>query len=172
MTQRQQLVLGLAGWSGSGKTTLALKLIKRLRKKGLTVSTIKHAHHSFDVDVPGKDSYRHRQAGAGQVLVSSCHRWALMTELNDAPELTLDAAMEHLKPCDLVLIEGFKSAFVPKLEIHRPALGKPLLCHSIPEIVAIASDADVTPSSHAKVLDLNDLDALESWVLDFVAWHS
>ena len=114
-------VFGFAGWSGSGKTTLIEQVIPCLVARGLTVSLVKHAHHAFDVDYPGKDSYRHREAGCSEVLVTSSRRWALVHELRGAPELTLAETLERLSPCDLVLIEGYKRSRLPKLEIHRGA---------------------------------------------------
>lgn len=133
-------IFGLAGWSGSGKTTLLTGVIPELVARGLAVSTIKHAHHEFDIDRPGKDSWRHRQAGAGQVMVSSSRRWALMHELRGAPEPTLDDLVARMSPVDLLLVEGFKQHPHPKLEVHRPSLGKPLLYPDDPWVVAIASD--------------------------------
>ena len=157
--------MGLAGWSGVGKTTLSAHLIARLCSHGLKISTVKHAHHAFDIDTPGKDSYRHRQAGAGQVLVSSANRWALMTEVKNTQELSLSMALAHLNPCDLVLVEGFKQENFPKLELHRPALGKPLLYGNVSGIEAIASDAPLALTARVPVIDLNDLGAIEAWVL-------
>lgn len=133
-------IFGFAGWSGSGKTTLVEQLIPRLVHHGLRVSVIKHAHHEFDIDVPGKDSYRHRHAGCQEVLVSSANRWALMHELRGAPELTLPQLLGRLSACDLVLIEGFKQAAVPKLEVYRGSVGKPLLHPADPHIVGLATD--------------------------------
>jgi molybdopterin-guanine dinucleotide biosynthesis protein B len=133
-------VFGFAGFSGSGKTTLIEKLIPLLVAQGIKVSLIKHAHHDFEVDQPGKDSWRHRKAGCSEVLVSSAQRWALMHELRGEPEPDLQQHLRHLSPCDLVLVEGFKKEPIPKLEIHRPALGKPLLYPEDNHIVAIASD--------------------------------
>lgn len=147
-------VLGLAGWSGSGKTTLLVALIPELRRRGLTVSTVKHAHHAFDVDKPGKDSWRHREAGAQEVLISSANRWALMRELRGAPEPSLDELLSRLSPVDLVLVEGFKAERRDKLEVWRASLGKPLLAASDPHVLAVASDGPV-PASPAPVLDLN-----------------
>jgi len=167
---RQPFVLGLAGWSGAGKTTVASQLIADLCAAGVQVSTLKHAHHAFDIDQPGKDSHRHRTAGAGQVLITSSARWALMGELRGAPELSLAAALAKLDPCDLVLVEGFKGEAMTKLEIHRPALGKPLLLGSVPGIAAIASDAPLDAA--VPVLDLNDRGALLTWVLEAMAWPS
>jgi molybdopterin-guanine dinucleotide biosynthesis protein B len=132
-------VVGLAGWSGSGKTTLLAKLIPILVARGLRVSTIKHAHHAFDVDQPGKDSWIHRQAGATEVLVASVNRFALMHELRGAPEPGLAQLLGRLAPADLVIVEGFKRDRHCKIEVHRPDLGKPLLHPDDPGIVGIAS---------------------------------
>ena len=134
-------LIGIAGWSGSGKTTLLAKLIPILVARGVTVSTIKHAHHEFDVDQPGKDSWTHRQAGATEVLVSSANRFALMHELRGAAEPTLGELLARLAPVELVIVEGFKRDPIPKIEIHRPELGKPLLYPDDPTIVALASPA-------------------------------
>jgi molybdopterin-guanine dinucleotide biosynthesis protein B len=133
-------IFGLAGWSGSGKTTLVARLLPELIGRGVTVSTLKHAHHSFDVDQPGKDSWAHRQAGAREVMVTSANRWALMHEHRGAPEATLEELVRHMSPVDLLLVEGFKYHPHPKLEVHRPSLGKTLLCLEDPFIVAVASD--------------------------------
>jgi len=133
-------VFGFAGWSGSGKTTLIEKLIPRFAGAGLRVSLIKHAHHTFDVDQPGKDSYRHRHAGAAEVLVTSSRRWVLMHELRGAAEPSFDAQLARLSPCDLVIVEGFKHAAIPKLEVWRRVTGEPLLHPNDPHIVAVASD--------------------------------
>ncbi len=133
-------VFGFAGWSGSGKTTLVEQVVAHLSATGVRVSLIKHAHHSFDIDQPGKDSYRHRAAGASEVLISSNTRYALMHELRGAVELSLEEAVDRLTPCDLVLVEGFKRAPIPKIEIWRAALGKPLLFPTDPQIRALASD--------------------------------
>jgi molybdopterin-guanine dinucleotide biosynthesis protein B len=133
-------IFGLAGWSGSGKTTLMTALIPELIARGVTVSTVKHAHHEFDVDRPGKDSWRHRAAGAREVMVSSSRRWALMHELRGAPEPDLDELAERMSPVDLLLVEGFKHHPHPKLEIYRRALGMPPLYPDDPHVVAIACD--------------------------------
>lgn len=159
-------VFGIAGWSGSGKTTLVRALIPTLVARGYAVSTIKHAHHNFDVDTPGKDSYEHRGAGATEVLVSSANRWALMHEHRGAPEPTLWELLDKLDPVDLVLVEGFKREGHDKLEVHRPTLGKPMLAGDDPHVVAIASDSPL-PSAPVPVVDLNDVDA----VADFVVKH-
>ena len=133
-------VIGLAGWSGAGKTTLLSRLVPHLVAEGLRVSTIKHAHHSFDLDTPGKDSWAHRQAGATEVLISSERRFALMHELRGAPELTLRELLPKLSPVDLVIVEGYKATTPRKIEVHRAENGKPLLYPSDPAIVAIATD--------------------------------
>jgi molybdopterin-guanine dinucleotide biosynthesis protein B len=132
-------VFGFAGWSGSGKTTLIERLVPRLVARGVVVSLVKHAHHEFDIDQPGKDSYRHRHAGCTEVLISSRVRWALVHELRGADELTLTQALARLSRCDLALVEGYKSAPIPKLEIWRPEIGKPLLFPDDANIVAIAT---------------------------------
>ena len=136
-------VFGLAGWSGAGKTTLVLRLLPELARRGVAVSTVKHAHHEFDVDQPGKDSYRHREAGAVEVMVASSRRWALMREHRGAAEPSLEALLGAMSPVDLVLVEGFKPHPHPKLEVHRPSLGKPLLCREDRTVIAVASDAAI-----------------------------
>ncbi len=144
-------VIGLAGWSGAGKTTLLSRLVPHLVAEGLRVSTIKHAHHSFDLDQPGKDSWTHRQAGATEVLISSERRFALMHELRGAPELTLRELLPKLSPVDLVIVEGYKTTTPRKIEVHRASNGKPLLYPSDPAIVAIATDGPMEgglPSVH------------------------
>jgi molybdopterin-guanine dinucleotide biosynthesis protein B len=151
-------VIGIAGWSGAGKTTLLTRVIPRLTARGLRVSTIKHAHHAFDVDQPGKDSHTHREAGATEVLVSSANRFALMHELRGAPELSLGALLARLSPVDIVLVEGFKREAHPKLEVYRESVGKPLLAPDDPNIVAIASDAPVT--APVPVVSLDDIDGV------------
>ncbi|TXH34958.1 MAG: molybdopterin-guanine dinucleotide biosynthesis protein B [Rhodospirillaceae bacterium] len=156
-------ILGLTGWSGAGKTTLMVRLIPELVSRGLTVSTMKHAHHAFDVDKPGKDSYRHRAAGATEVLVSSEHRWALMHEHRGETEPNSADLMRHMTPVDLLLIEGFKRDPHDKLEIYRPALGKPLLSAGDPSFVAILSDAPV-PDTRLPVIDLNDVAAIADFI--------
>ena len=148
-----QKVLGFAGYSGSGKTTLLEKLIPCLTGRGLRISVIKHAHHDFDIDQPGKDSYRHRQAGAGEVLIASRQRWALMHELHGAREPELTELCAHLAPCDLVLVEGYKHADIPKLEIHRSATGQPHLYLFEPRIIAV-----VTDRKHVLPLPVLDID--------------
>ncbi len=161
---QDQRVLGIAGWSGAGKTTLLKMLLPLLVARGLRVATLKHAHHEFDVDVPGKDSWVHRRAGASEVIVSSARRWVQMHELGDAPEPSLADLLARFSPCDLVLVEGFKRERHPKLEVHRPALGKPLLFPDDPHIRAVASDA-LLEGSHPPLVDLNDIGAVAGAVL-------
>jgi molybdopterin-guanine dinucleotide biosynthesis protein B len=133
-------LIGLAGFSGSGKTTLLAKLLPALIARGRSVSTIKHAHHGFDVDQPGKDSHAHRLAGAREVLISSARRWALMHELRGEPEARLIELVERLSPVDLVIVEGYKTASHPKIEVHRSAVGKPLLYPNDAHVLALVSD--------------------------------
>jgi molybdopterin-guanine dinucleotide biosynthesis protein B len=157
-------VLGLAGWSGSGKTTLLVQLIPVLVQRGHRVATIKHAHHEFDVDLPGKDSYEHRKAGASEVLIASSRRWVQMHELGDEAEPSLATLLRRMSACDLVLVEGFKGERHPKLEIHRPALGKPVFYRDDPAVVAVATDASLT-APHPPRVDLNDIAAVADCVL-------
>ena len=151
-------VIGLAGWSGAGKTTLVVRLVPELVRRGLTVSTVKHAHHGFDVDTPGKDSHTHRMAGATEVLVASGRRWALMHELRAEPEPTIYELLTKMSPVDLVVVEGYKSEPHRKIEVHRSANGKPLLFPGDAGIVGIAADVAVEtalPTAH-----LDDIPAI------------
>lgn len=158
-------LIGLAGWSGSGKTTLLAKLIPALIARGRTVSTLKHAHHEFDIDKPGKDSHTHRLAGATEVLISSARRWALMHELRDEPEPQLGELLPRLSRVDLVIVEGYKTQSHAKLEVHRAAVGKPLLYPNDPNIVALASD--VRPANlKLPFADLDDVEAIADLVDD------
>jgi molybdopterin-guanine dinucleotide biosynthesis adapter protein len=157
-------IIGLAGWSGSGKTTLITRLIPRLIARGIKVSTLKHAHHGFDLDQPGKDSFFHRAAGATEVIISSAKRWAILHELREEPEWDLRALVAKMTPVDLVLVEGFKRDAFPKLEIHRAANGKPLIHPDGPYIVAIASDV-VLPEAKVPVVDLDDIEAIADLLL-------
>lgn len=157
-------IIGIVGWSGSGKTTLLQKLIPELVGRGLRVSTVKHAHHAFDVDVPGKDSHNHRLAGATEVLVSSGRRFALMRELREEPEWTLPRLLERLAPVDLVLIEGFKRQGHPKIEVYRKANGKPPLYPEDPMVRAVCSDA-VLPDARFPVVGLDDVAAVADLAL-------
>ncbi|MDQ4136181.1 MAG: molybdopterin-guanine dinucleotide biosynthesis protein B [Pseudomonadota bacterium] len=156
-------VIGLAGWSGAGKTTLLVKLIPELRRRGLTVSTLKHAHHSFDLDQPGKDSFEHRRAGASEVLIASSGRWALVHELRGEPEPPLAALLGRLSPVDLVMIEGFKAERHPKIEVHRAANGMPFLFGDVPNVRAIAADCAV-PDAPVPVVRLDDIPAIADHV--------
>ena len=163
-------IFGVTGWSGSGKTTLVVRLIPALRRRGVAVSTVKHAHHGFEVDRPGKDSYEHRRAGAHEVMVTSAERWALMGELHGAPEPSVDELVARMSPVDLLLIEGFKREPHDKLEVFRARGRRPPLCREDPRIVAIASDR---PDGEALAgiplprLDLDDADA----IADFIVAH-
>jgi molybdopterin-guanine dinucleotide biosynthesis protein B len=159
-----QRLFGLAGWSGSGKTTLLTRLLPELTRRGLSVSTVKHAHHAFDVDKPGKDSWRHREAGATEVMVSSASRWALMHEHRGAAEPGLAELLRRMSPVDLIIVEGFKGETHAKLEVHRPALGKPLLCRDDPHIFAVASDAPLQGVA-LPVLPLDDAAAIARFIL-------
>lgn len=170
MLTRRVPVLGIAAYSGTGKTTLLRKLLPPLRGRGLRVAVVKHAHHSFDTDIPGKDSYELRKAGAMQMLVASRHRWALVTETGDANEPRLDellAQLDHTN-LDLILVEGFKAEAFPKIELHRPSLGHPLLCVLDRSIVAIATDASVEIGVDIPVLDLNQPAGIVDFILRFV----
>jgi molybdopterin-guanine dinucleotide biosynthesis protein B len=157
-------IIGLAGWSGSGKTTLIKKLIPCLIARGLKVSTLKHAHHGFDLDQPGKDSFFHRAAGATEVIISSAKRWAILYELREEPEWDLPALVAKMSPVDLVLVEGFKRDAFPKLEIYRAANDKPLIHPDDVHIVAVASDVAL-PQAAVPVIDLNDIDAIADLLL-------
>jgi molybdopterin-guanine dinucleotide biosynthesis adapter protein len=157
-------LFGVVGYSGSGKTTLLVRLIPELVRRGITVSTMKHAHHGFDVDQPGKDSYEHRQAGASEVLVSSARRWALMHENRHEEEAGPEQLAAHMTPVDLLLIEGFKREPHEKLEVWRAATGKPLLAAEDRSIVAVASDGPV-PGVTVPVLDLDDIGAIAGFIL-------
>lgn len=159
-------VFGLAGYSGSGKTTLIGKLIPHLVAQGLRVSVIKQTHHDFDIDQPGKDSWRHRQAGAAEVLLASDRRWVLLHELRGADPPDLRQHLARLSPCDLVLVEGYKREAIPKLEVHRPCLGKPLLFPEDGHVLALASDAPVNTS--LPWFHLDDV----SGIADFILTHA
>jgi molybdopterin-guanine dinucleotide biosynthesis protein B len=152
-------VIGLAGWSGSGKTTLLTRLIPCLTARGLTVSTLKHAHHNFEVDQPGKDSHRHRMAGATEVMVASSNRFALVHELRGEAEPTLPDLLKRMSLVDLVVVEGYKAAAIPKLEVHRAAVGKPLLHPDDNCIVAVASDAPLA-TVELPVIPLDDVETI------------
>lgn len=161
-------VIGLAGWSGAGKTTLLVRLIPVLVGRGLAVSTLKHAHHGFEIDKPGKDSFEHRQAGAREVLVGSSRRWALIHELRDEPEPSLALLLRRLSVVDLVVVEGFKRDAHPKIEVHRQANGKPLLHPSLPNVCVLATDAPL-PDSPLPVIHLDDVNAIADAALRWAA---
>ncbi len=161
-------IIGLAGWSGSGKTTLITKVLPRLIARGLRASTLKHAHHGFDLDQPGKDSFMHRAAGASEVVISSANRFAILHELRGEPEWDLPDLLKKFSPVDLVLVEGFKRDVFPKLEIHRVENAKPLLHPDDPNIVAIASDRPL-PNAKVPVVDLNDIEAICDLLLKHAA---
>jgi molybdopterin-guanine dinucleotide biosynthesis adapter protein len=157
-------MIGLAGWSGSGKTTLITKVLPVLIKRGLKVSTLKHAHHGFDLDQPGKDSFMHRAAGASEVIISSAKRWAVLHELREEPEWDMPALLQKIAPVDLVLVEGYKRESFPKIEIYRGVNGKPLLHGEDKFIVAVASDTRL-PDVTLPVIDLNDINAVADALL-------
>ena len=156
-------IFGIIGWSGSGKTELLISLVPELKRRGFRVSTMKHTHHNFDMDKPGKDSFRHREAGAEEVMVASSKRWALLHELRDEDEPDMDDLIEKMTPVDLLLIEGFKRNGHPKLEVSRPATGKTLIALEDDTVVAVASDAQISGLA-VPLLDLDDV----AQVADFI----
>ena len=158
-------IFGITGWKNSGKTTLVVKLVTHLTQAGYKVSTIKHAHHAFDIDHPGRDSFQHREAGATEVLVSSINRWAIIHELRNESEISLETALSKLTPVDLVLVEGYKLDKHPKLQVVRFDVNKELMVDSIPNIVAIASDQTV--NSLVPVLNLNNTAEVADFILHF-----
>lgn len=164
-------IFGLAGWSGSGKTTLLVRLIPELTGRGLKVSTVKHAHHRFDVDEPGKDSFRHRAAGASEVMVASANRWALMHENRGEDEASLGELIAYMTPVDLVLVEGFKSDPHDKLEVRREHLGQPLLASADPHIIAVASDGQPAGIG-VPLLDVDDVGAIADFIMRHCALES
>ncbi len=157
-------VFGLIGWSGSGKTRLMTRLLPELAERGVRVSTVKHAHHKFDIDQPGKDSFLHRAAGAVEVMVASANRWALMHEHRGAPEPALEQLVRQMMPVDLLLIEGFKHHRHPRLEVHRPSVGKPLICREDPTVLAVASDEPIAVLPVPR-LELDDIRGIAEFVL-------
>ncbi|PSL20954.1 molybdopterin-guanine dinucleotide biosynthesis protein B [Shimia abyssi] len=156
-------IYGVVGWKNAGKTGLMERLVAEITGRGFSVSTVKHAHHTFDVDQPGKDSYRHRDAGAREVLLASRTRWALMHEMRNDEEPTLEALLTKLAPVDLVLVEGYKRDAHPKVEAHRSVTGNPLIAPEDPTVRAIA--ADVAVDSDRPVFDLNDTVSIADFVL-------
>ena len=157
-------VIGLAGWSGAGKTTLITRVIPVLVRRGLKVATVKHAHHAFDIDRPGKDSWQHREAGASEVVVASSRRWAVVHELRDEAEPSLAELLAKLSPVDLVIIEGFKRHAHHKLEVYRATVGKPLIYPQDDCVVAIASDAPL-PQAQLPVLMLDDIEGIANMLM-------
>lgn len=157
-------IFGIVGWKNSGKTTLVARLVTELKARGYSVSTVKHAHHVFDLDQPGRDSYKHREAGAQEVLISSGKRWALMHELQNEVEYQLDDLLEKMTPVDLILIEGFKTAPHPKIECHRATTERPLICEANDTIVAVASDIGMVMGELGQ-LDLNDVGQIADFVV-------
>ena len=156
-------VIGIVGWKNNGKTTLVVKLVKHLTEKGLRVSTLKHAHHTVDVDRPGKDSFLHRQAGASEVLLATSRRWALMHELRHEEEPGLEWLLSRLSPCDLVVVEGFKSFDHPKIEVHLAARGTPLIAETDETVIAVATDAELALS--LPTLPIDDVAAIAELAL-------
>ena len=162
----QKKVFGLTGLSGSGKTTLITQLVDWFVQRGLTVSTLKHTHHGFDLDSPGKDSWRMREAGAQEVFLVSNRRLVLMQEFRDTPEPTVEELVARLHPCDLVLVEGYKRDPLPKIEVHRPSLENPPVWPTNTSVVAVAADAPI--DTHLPVLDLNDVDAIAHFIAHYL----
>ena len=158
-------IFGFAGWSGSGKTTLVKAVIPALIERGLKISTIKHTHHNFDIDRPGKDSFEHRAAGAHEVVITGAARWALLHENRGEPEPDINAMLSRMSPVDLVIIEGFKSYSHPKMEVYRPEVGKPIICTDDPSVVAVASTASL--DVNIPQLDLNDVEAIAEFVINY-----
>lgn len=172
LSASEPAVIGVTGWSGSGKTALIVRLIPALAARGYRVATVKHAHHAFDIDTPGKDSFEHRAAGATEVVVSSAKRWAIMHENRDTAEPALEDLLAKLSPVDIVLVEGFKNEAHTKIEVHRPVTGVDLICTTNPSIVAVASDAplsgafaDGASATGIPLLDLNDTAAIADFVI-------
>ena len=163
-------IFGLVGWSGSGKTTLIRKLIPELTGMGYRVSTMKHTHHNFDIDKPGKDSYEHRVAGASQVLITGKKRWALLNENRQTSEPTIEELLARMDEVDLVLIEGFKSHSHAKLEVFRPSVGKDMIAANDGSVVAVATDESLV-DVQLPVLDLNNVSAVADFVINFCDLH-
>jgi molybdopterin-guanine dinucleotide biosynthesis adapter protein len=157
-------VIGIVGWKNNGKTTLVVRLVEHLVARGYRVSTVKHAHHEVDLDRPGKDTHRHREAGAAEVMLATSRRWALVHELRGEEEPPLDALLARMTPVDLVLVEGFKRFPHPKLEVHRRERGTPLIAREDPTVVAVASD-EALPDLPVPVLDLDDVAGIAALVL-------
>ena len=164
-------IVGFAAYSGTGKTTLLVNIIPILQKKGIDVAVIKHAHHSFEIDQPGKDSYELRKAGARQMLIGSKNRWALMVEHDEEHQgARLQDYIHQLDQdkVDLILVEGFKTEVIPKIELHRPSLGHPLICQADESVIAVATDAEITEELQLTMLDLNDHNAIAQYIIDTI----
>jgi len=162
-------VLGFAAYSGTGKTTLLVNLIPLLKQQGIDVGVIKHAHHTFEIDQPGKDSYEIRKAGANQMLIGSKKRWALMVEQEEDDQIIrLQEYISHLDQdkLDIILVEGFKPEAIPKIELHRPSLGHPLICKTDESVMAIATDVDIAEELNLTVLDINDHAAIVQYIIE------
>ncbi len=162
-------IVGFAAYSGTGKTTLLINIIPLLKKRGFEVGVIKHAHHTFEIDQPGKDSYEIRKAGASQMLIGSKQRWALMVEQDEADQQTrLEEYISHLDQdkLDLILVEGFKPEAIPKIELHRPSLGNPLISSSDESVIAIAADAPLTENTELTILDLNNYGTIVEYIIE------
>jgi molybdopterin-guanine dinucleotide biosynthesis protein MobB len=157
-------VIGIVGYKNNGKTTLVVRLVRHLTERGYRVSTIKHAHHTVDIDQPGKDSWQHREAGAQEVVLATSRRWALIHELRDEPEPPLEALLARMSPVDLVIVEGFKAFPHPKIEAHRAERGTPLLAREDPTVLAVASDEPLADLNRP-VFDLNDVEAIADFAL-------
>lgn len=168
MTHAEPPVVGFAAYSGTGKTTLLIRLLRIFTARSLRVGVVKHAHHTFEIDYPGKDSYELRHAGASQVLVGSRQRWALMAEMPEPLDSALAYHLEHLDRAtlDLVLVEGFKPESIPKIELHRPSLGNPLIYPDDPDVIAVATDALLADTPPLPVLDLNDAEGIAAFIID------
>ena len=168
MTQLPK-IMGITGWSGSGKTGLIIRLIPELAARGYAVATVKHAHHDFDIDKPGKDSYEHRVAGAAEIIISSARRWAIVHENRDDAEPTLEDMLRKLSPVDIVLIEGYKEEVHDKIEVHRPSTGAELICRQNVSVIAVACDElrnEALTEIALPVLDLNDAGAIADFVVE------
>ena len=162
-------IIGFAAYSGTGKTTLLINIIPILKQRGLEVGVIKHAHHTFEIDTPGKDSYEIRKAGASQMLIGSKQRWALMVEQDEEDQKTrLEEYIEQLDQdkLDLILVEGFKPEAIPKIELHRPSLSHPLISSSDESVIAIATDAPLEEKTELSLLDLNNHEAIVDYIID------
>ncbi|MBL95719.1 MAG: Molybdopterin-guanine dinucleotide biosynthesis adapter protein [Alphaproteobacteria bacterium MarineAlpha3_Bin5] len=164
-------IFGITGWSGSGKTTLMVKLLEDLIKRGFKVSTIKHTHHSVDVDRPGKDSFEHRHAGAHEVMLTGAKRWALMRELRGSQEPDMQTLLDRMEFVDIVLVEGFKRYLHPKLEIFRPKIGKPMIAAKDKTIVAIATDEQALPQINLPVLDIDNVPMITEFVISHLGFN-